>query len=365
MFSDSELLLLCDSADRLALDIEARGYDLTAGPTAHHQAVVDLGWYGLLVDPDHGGFGGSARAMFTVMEAMGRSLVRAPYLSSAVMAASLLERDPGDAAQATLMRVMEGRDIATLADREPGDGHALRRTRTLATRTAGGFRLDGRKTFVLDAPDATHFLVTAQLDDGTALFLVPAASAGLGVLGCRALDGRAVGDLVLQDVPVPESHQLAGITASDLARTYDLATLAVCAEACGIVAAVNAKTLEYLKTRRQFGTAIGNFQALQHRMSDMYVDEQLLRAVTLAAADQWDAGTAITPIWISAAKAHVSRLGRILGESAVQLHGGIGVTEEYIVGHYLKRLLVIANLFGDERTHLDRIGWISRDEWNA
>lgn len=351
-----DLRLLTENVDRFTSNFVN---DTRTNEGEAWKDAAALGWLGVNVGFDHGGIEGGAVALAAVMRGIGRALLGLPYVSTAIIGAGLIERTGNAAQKADLLpRLIDGDLMIALADREPNGGHDRHWIQTTATLTPGGYRLNGAKEFVLDAPLADRFIVTAKMDgggDGIVLFIVDPAMPGIESTVYRAIDGRPVADLRFKDAVVDSSALLQGAAEPALDAVYALATLSICAEACGIAAALNAHTLEYLKTRRQFGVTLGSFQVLQHRMADMYVDEQQMAAITARAIEQFDAGAEDAVRWISAAKFISATAGRRIAEASIQLHGGMGLTDELIIGHYLKRILMIATQFGDGNWHLDQL----------
>ena len=252
-----------------------------------------------------------------------------------------------------LEQIVEGTAVVALA-RDAGDG-----TSTTAERDGDGWVLTGAKTVVLDAPLATHLLITAQTPDGISLFLTEFDAAspppGMTVHCFRTIDDRRAADLVLDGCDCPATRCSARREAwPSLARARDEGAAAVCSEAVGCMRKVLADTVEYAKQRHQFGQPIGSFQVLQHRMVDMYIEvEQAVAAVYLAVLNL-DAEPALRARAVSAAKVTVGRAARFVGQNAVQLHGGMGMTEELAIGHYFKRLTAMQYEFGSTDHHLSR-----------
>lgn len=362
LLDSDDLKLLTESVDRFVQDSldNVRPDDVQTW-----KDVAALGWIGIDIDPDHGGMGGGASAVAAVMRGIGRGLLRLPYVSTSVMGAGLIERAGSSAHKTDLLaQLINGDLIIPLADRESGCGYQRQWVHTSATQASDGYRLKGHKQFVLDAPLADYLLVTARLEkpsEELGLFLLDPVSTGVETTTYRSIDGRLVADIDINNVWVASDARLPGDAAPAIVAVYELATLAVCAEACGIASALNELTLDYLKTRRQFGATLGSFQVLQHRMVDMSIDEQQMSAISKRATELFDSNAPGADRWISAAKAVVSKAGRRIAEESIQLHGGMGLSEELIVGRYLKRMLAIATLFGDENWHLDQI---DSNAWN-
>jgi alkylation response protein AidB-like acyl-CoA dehydrogenase len=328
------------------------------------QRYAELGLLALPLPEQYGGLGGNGVDVMALMEVVGEGLLLEPLLSTVVLCGGLL-RDHGSEEQRRqlLPQIASGTLQMALAAYEPGARYELSQVQTTATRTAGGWQLTGHKSVVLDAPSADYFLVSARVADepeaqaGMKLFLVPRTLVGVQVLPYATQHGGRAGDLTLAGVQLADDAAV-GARADALEvlqRTIDLGIAALCAEACGIVAALNQATLAYLKSRKQFGAPIGVFQALQHRMADMYIAEQQCRSMAVIAAIRADdANARVRKQALAAAKAYVGRAARFVGQQAVQLHGGMGVVDEMIVSHYFKRLTMIDMTFGDADFHLAR-----------
>ena len=329
------------------------------------EQFAELGWLALGLPEEVGGLGCSFVESALLAEEFGRGLVLEPFVTTTVLCARLVERSTAFAHRATVLgEVAEGKLILALAHAETQGRYSLQAPRTTAAPSdAGAWRLSGLKTLVAGAPFAQRLIVSATHDGETALFLVDAQTPGLTLRPYALIDGTRAADVVLDNVAVPAGDVLCrgAETVGILEDALDRANLALAAEALGCMEAVMEITSEYLKTRQQFGQPIGHFQALQHRMSEMFVEAQEARSAVyrgLAAIDTGDLSERCTAV--SAARVSVSAAGRMIGEQGIQLHGGIGMTDEYSVGHYYKRLLVIEKLFGDSDWHLDRYIAIQR-----
>ncbi|MFL6635540.1 MAG: acyl-CoA dehydrogenase family protein [Massilia sp.] len=333
--------------------------------------LAELGLTALPVPAAQGGFDGDAVDMFVVMQELGRGLVVEPYFAT-MFGAEFLRR--GQAHDALLERVAAGALKLACALGERQSRHDLRDVATRATRAeqdAGGWRLHGEKKVVLHGAQAGVLIVSARTagaqrdEEGITLFAVPVDAPGVAVRDVHMLDGQRAADVLLRDVQVGNDAVVgtvgAGWTILEAAADYGAGLL--CAEALGAMDALFGATLDYLKTRQQFGVPIGKFQALQHRMADMYVHlEQarsmaLLAAVRLAdAARQAGDGDAAAERRraVAAAKYRVGQAARFVGQQAIQLHGGMGVTDELPAAHYFKRLSTIELTLGDRDHHLAR-----------
>ena len=325
----------------------------------HWKQFAELGLLALPFPEDFGGLsvtGGNAVDTLLVMEAFGRGLVLEPYLSTVIVAGGLV-RDAGSAAQkeALLPAVAGGERMLALAHFERGARYEVSRVDTAAKADGGGWKLSGAKGVVLGGGSADTLLVSASTGKGLSLFLVDARAKGVAVRNYMTQDGARAAEIALDNVAVgadalvgPEGGALPLIE-----RALDYGIAALCAEAVGIMAALNEATLEYLKTRKQFGQAIGRFQALQHRMVDMVIATEQSRSMAMMAAVKVDSDDATERRRaISAAKAYIGQQARFVGQQAVQLHGGMGVVDELNVSHWFKRLTMIELTFGNTDHHL-------------
>ncbi len=323
---------------------------------AHWAQFAALGLTALPFAEEYGGLGGNAVDTHVVMEAFGRGLVLEPYLNTVVLCGHLL-RAAGSAAQKErwLSAVAAGEKLLALAHYERAGRYALERIDTRAEATAAGWRLSGKKAVVLGGGAADALLISARTAGGISLFLVETNQPGIRRRSYRTQDGHRACDLDLDRVAV-DAEALVGraddaLPAIEQAIGYGIAAL--CAESIGIMDALNEATLEYLKTRQQFGQPIGRFQALQHRMVDMIIATEQARSMALMASVKADgADSAERRQALSAAKAYVGQQARLVGQQAVQLHGGMGVVDELNVSHFFKRLTMINLTFGDSDFHL-------------
>ncbi|MDE2334184.1 MAG: acyl-CoA dehydrogenase family protein [Rhodospirillales bacterium] len=356
--------LLRDSVDRLIADrydFEARRR-FTAEPEGWSRAnwvrFAEQGWLGLPFTEASGGFGGGAIEIALVMEAFGRGLVVEPYLASILLAGRLLE-EAGEAA--LVRRIAEGELLGAFAHLERHSGWDLEDVATKARPRGDTWHLTGTKCVVLHGDCADVLLVTArtagaQRDrDGIGVFLITPDAPGLTRHGVPTQDAQRVAEITMSDTPARQLA-FAGDALATLERVRDQAIAALCAEAVGVMEQMHATTVDYLKTRHQFGRAIGEFQVLQHRAVDMYVALEQARSMALFATLM--AAEADSPrrrAAISAAKVQIGRSGRLIGQEAIQLHGGIAMTIEYKVGHYFKRMTAIEEMFGNADTHLEQV----------
>ena len=328
------------------------------------QTFAELGWTSVPFSEEDGGFGGGPADLMVLMLRFGRGLVVEPYLANIVLAGGVLRRaaSAGQKEQ-WLHPVIAGELQAALAYAEPQSRYDIADIRTSAVADGDGWVLNGHKGVVFNGGNAELLVVSArtaggQADtDGITLFAVPADSPGVGIRAYPTVDGQQAAEIRFDNVAVDGGAVIGepgrGFAALDAA--IDDATLAVSAEAVGIMQVMADKTVEYSKNRMQFGVPIGSFQALQHRMVDMFTDcEQsyslLLWATMRAAQGEADAKRAISSI-----KHQVGTAGRKVGQEAVQIHGGMGVSWDVDVAHYFKRLTTIDQVFGNADWHLDRL----------
>ena len=327
-------------------------------------SMAEIGVLGIGIDEAHGGFGGNAIDTMIVMEALGRSLIVEPYLATVVLGANLIQLAGSDAQKSSLLpQIVAGNLKLAFAYSETGTRYDLKRIATVARKEGAGYVLNGEKIIVLHGNIADKIIVSVAtagaLHDGQgmALFLVDAKTSGLNIIGYRTIDNQRAANLHFDNVRVSADAML-GSSEDNLAiveQVMDIATTALIAESVGAMEALQKSTLEYLKTRRQFGVPIGKFQALQHRMVDMlmYVEQSRSMAY-LAAVKVQSNDVAERQRVVSAAKNAIGRYGRLIAQEAVQMHGGMGITDELSASHYFRRLTAIDATFGDADHHLSR-----------
>ena len=323
-------------------------------------AMAELGLTALPIPEAQGGFNGSAIDMLVVMQELGRGLVIEPYLAT-VLGAEFLKRAGGH--DDLLQQVAAGERKLACALGEKQSRYDQFDLRTSAQAQGDGFVLNGVKTVVLHGAQADALIVSARSSgaqrdtDGISLFVVPADAPGVTRTDYRTIDCQRAADITLHDVRVPACALLGkpetGWDLLDAVADYGAALL--CAEAIGALDAINAATLEYVKTRQQFGVPIGKFQALQHRMAEMFMQLELARSMAMLAAAKLDCADAQERRrTVSAAKVRVGQALKFIGQQAIQLHGGMGVTNELPAAHYFKRLTMIELTLGDTDHHLAR-----------
>lgn len=362
---DFEQQLLQDSVRRFverAYGFEERTALVRAGrggSAANWATLAENGWLAAALPEAHGGLGGSVTNSVLIAQQLGRGLVVEPYVGCAVLAPQTMAAAGTPAQQARVLPpVADGSRRLALAYSELAARGDAAVARTVATPCARGYVLNGHKTLVLGAEDADWLIVSACVAPNTtdiSLFLVDVRAAGLSLQPLPLHDGSRAADVVLQDVKVAQDDLLGGAPGAGLpALRQGLAhgTAALCAELVGAMERTIELTAEYLKTRHQFGVAIGSFQALQHRMADMAAELELARSLLYALlASLQNDDPATQQHRASQAKAFVGRAARYVCGQAIQLHGGIGMTEEYAVGHYFKRAIVAEILFGTADFH--------------
>lgn len=349
-------------ADRYSFEARRTFTRSEAGRDPEHwRQFAELGLFAAAIAEEHGGYGGSAVETMIVMKEFGRALVVEPYVPTAVIAGGLLVRAATTALQEEwLPKIMAGEAVVAFAFAEPKSRYDTAAVAARARWNDGAYVLDGQKSVVLGAPWADALLVTArtggELRDevGISLFLVDKNSAGITCRDYRTMDGSRASEVIFENVHVPASRL---IGATDVAlplieQACDEAMVAHCAEAVGAMSALMDQTVAYAKTRKQFGQAIGKFQVLQHRMADMFVAVEEATSITLLATLKLD--TPERARMASAAKVAVGKAARFVGEQAIQIHGGMGMTDELAAGHYFKRLALFDTLYGDVTYHLGR-----------
>ena len=363
-------LMLADSIEKFVsndYDFETRqkysGSDL--GYSAEvWQSFAELGWTAFPFSEDDGGFDGGPVDLMVVMERLGRGLIVEPYLANVVLAGGVLKRAANNSQKEQwLGPLISGELQATLAFVEPQARYDINNIATTAVRDGDSWRLNGSKGYVLNGANAGLVIVPARTSgeqrdtSGVTLFGVPGDTAGISVRDYETIDGQRAAEIDMKDVALPLDAVIGKVDAGfdALQSTVDDATFAVCAEAVGIMSVLTEKTIEYSKSRVQFGVPISSFQALQHRMVEMYTACEQSRSLLMWAAmtiadDGDDAAKAVHSL-----KYQIGVAGKLVGEEAVQIHGGMGVTWELDVAHYFKRLTAIGLMFGNADWHLDRL----------
>jgi pimeloyl-CoA dehydrogenase small subunit len=366
-----EQRLLRDSIDRLLAD--HYGFDkrksYLAEPEGWSPALwaqyAELGLLGLPFAEEYGGFGGNAVDVMIVMEAFGRVLALEPYLASVVLAGTAIGHAGSAAQNATIVpQIADGSMRLAVAHSERQARYDPSDVMTTARSSGSGWRLDGAKSIVVHGDSANKLIVSARVSgdrcdpDGIGLFLVDPKASGVARRSYRMRDGTGAADIALSGVDVSASDVLGepGQGIRTMQRVNEAGIMATSAEAVGAMGAMLAMTIEYMKTRVQFGKPIGQNQALQHRATEMFVSLEQARSLALLAAIMVDDADAEQRAHdLSTVKVGVGQAARFVSQNAVQLHGGIGMTEEYAVGHYFRRCMVIEHSFGDTAHHLSRL----------
>ncbi len=327
--------------------------------------LADMGMLGLPFAEDCGGFGGGPVETLIVMQAIGNGLLVEPYLATVVLGGGLVQSLGNDGQKQMLAQVAEGKLLLALAHGEPRSRYALARVETRAVRDGAGWKLSGRKAMVLHGAQAERLIVSARSggsvadEAGISAFIVERGAKGLSVRDTRTIDGLRAAEVELNGVRVGAESLLGaeGRACAAIEQAIDRGSAALCAEAVGVMETLNAQTLEYIKARQQFGQPIGRFQVLQHRAADMFIHCELSKSMAVLAAMKAGSGDANERRRaVSAAKAHIGRSGRAVSQAAIQMHGGMGVTDEMPASHYAKRLTMIDFWLGDTAHHLERFG---------
>lgn len=333
-------------------------------PTELWRSMVKLGWAGMAVPEAYGGFDFGYSGLGLVLEETGRTLVPTPLVSTVLLSATLINLAGSEAQKLeTLPDIVAGETVIALALEETAIHNPLH-IELKAVKTGSGYILNGQKYFVLDAHVADQFIVVARTDgetgqqEGISLFLVDANSVGIDVQRLNMVDSRNAGNVSFVDVEVPDDALLGEENRGwpALSRTLDIGRIGLAAEMLGGVQEVFERTVEYLKQRSQFGVPIGAFQALQHRAAIMYSEIELCKSLVLKALHELDRGGEAEdiPALASMCKAKLSEVFMLVSNEGVQMHGGIGMTDEFDIGFFLKRARVAQQTLGDAAFHRDR-----------
>lgn len=319
----------------------------------------ELGLTGAAFAEEHGGLGGGGIENMIMMEELGKVIAIEPWLQTVVIGGGALKAVGGAHADAYIPQIISGDAVFAFAYAEPQGRYDLANIATTAKGDASGYVLNGHKAVVYAAPWATHLLVTARTGGsraeraGVELFLVDAKAAGITRRDYPTVDGFRASEVYFENVSVPGDALLPG-GIELIEQLADEASVALCAEASGVARKLLEGTVEYTKQRKQFGQPIGKFQALQHRMADMLVEAEQIQSMTLMGTLRLGLPADERKAAVSLAKAKVARSIKFVGQSAVQTHGGIGITMELAIGHYFKRATMIESQFGSADHHLAR-----------
>ncbi|MDA9798804.1 acyl-CoA dehydrogenase family protein [Luminiphilus sp.] len=324
---------------------------------------AELGWLSIPFAEEHGGFGGNIVDLSVVMEELGKGLVVEPYFPTVVLFGGLIARAGNDAQRAEwLPRVIGGDVLGGFAYVERQSRFALHDCLTTATPSGDGFVLNGEKVVVFNGEQADHLVVLARTSGeqsdrtGLSLFMVEASAAGIDKMNYPMMDGQRVANVTFKDVALPADALLGeeGQALALVEALVDEAIIALASEAVGIMGVLNTKTLEYAKTREQFGVAIGSYQALQHRMVDTMMAYEQCKSLLFKALCEYKQDPAMAAETIHALKVLIDRNAKHVFGEAIQIHGGMGMTDELDIGHYAKRLMMINTTFGDANFHRNR-----------
>lgn len=320
--------------------------------------LADLGLTGLVVPPDHGGMGFGAVEAMVVAEELGRGLVNAPYAHAALLTPALMAAAPAPLQAAWLPKVADGSAQVVPALQEHAARYRVLHVQTRAAHSGDGWRLSGHKSLVPAGDEAEAFIVPARTagdddsSEGIGLFLVESGADGLGVRGYPTQDGARAADITLSATP---AAMISADAADALMLASDIGLAATCAEAVGLMDRLLAITIEYMNTRKQFGVAIAGFQALRHRVADVKMQLELGRSMSYYATLKLGEPTPQRRRALSQAKVQLGQSMRFVSQQCIQLHGGIGCTDEYIASHYFKRLTMLETAFGDSLHHLGEV----------
>lgn len=325
--------------------------------------LAELGILGMPFSEEDGGFGGGAIDAMVVMEEFGKGLVVEPFVPTVVCAGGFLKH-AGTAAQKEehIGGIVSGERIFAFAYAEPKGRYDLADLQTTAKKDGDGYVLNGHKAVVIGAPWASHLIVTARTSgeqrdkDGISVFIVDKSAEGVVTCDYATFDGRRASEIYFENVSVPADALIGeeGAALPLIERVADEAVAALCAEACGAMKVANYMTLEYSKQRKQFGVPIGKFQVLQHRMADMYTEYEQAVSLTYYATLKLDAPERERKLAVSTAKVRIGQAAHKIGQEAIQIHGGNGMTDEYAIGHYFKRLTLFDSEFGNVDHHMKR-----------
>ncbi|NWG74650.1 MAG: acyl-CoA dehydrogenase family protein [Rubrivivax sp.] len=319
---------------------------------AVYAELAELGLAGLAVPPSHGGMGFGPVEAMVVMEELGRGLVNAPYAQGALLAPALLAHADQATRDAWLPRIADGSALVVLAHQERGARYRLDQIGTRAVAVGSGWTVSGTKSVVPAGDEADAFVVPAHSGTGIHLFLVPKDAPGVAVRGYPTHDGARAADVTLHETP---ATMIARDGFAMLEHAVDVGIAAVCAEGVGLMDRLVAITVDYMNTRKQFGVPIASFQALRHRIADVKMQLELGRSMSYYATLKLGEEPAARRRALSQAKVQLGHSMRFVGQQCIQLHGGIGVTDEYVASHYFKRLTMLEMTFGDTLHHLGEV----------
>ena len=375
-FTDEQSMLRDTVASYLAdhYDFDARRAGISSAdgwrPEVWKAFANDLGILGASFSEALGGLGGDATEVMVVMEEFGKALVVEPYLGTVVIGGGFLKHAAPACAADLIGKIIAGEATMAFAWAEPQGRYMLSDLKTTARKDGAGYVLNGQKSVVVGAPWASHLIVTARTGGaqrdagGVSVFLVDKAAEGVSTRDYPTVDGRRASEVVFENVSLP-ADALIGAQGEALPlveQVVDEAIAATCAEACGVLRRLHEGTLAYTKERKQFGAPIASFQVLQHRMVDMFIQLEQAVSMTYMAHIKLGESADERAKAISAAKVQIGRACRFVGQNAIQLHGGMGMTDEMAIGHYFKRATMIEGEFGSVDHHLRRYEALSFDK---
>lgn len=367
MIKDSAAGFLAEKASvshlrSLRDDPQALGYDVQVW-----REMVDMGWPGIAVSEEFGGLGFGYTGLGLVLEQSGRHLSVSPLQSAVLVGATLIAELGSQAHKETyLPAIAAGKTLVTLALQE-GAHHAPEQTALVAAKQGDNYTLNGTKNLVLDGPSADTFIVIGRTsgaagdEQGLSAFMVDAKTTGVSIDRNVMVDSRSAATVSFSAVIVSEENLLGneGEAWQGLSRTLDVANIGLAAELLGISVEAFERTMEYLKERKQFGKVIGSFQGLQHRAAELFAELELARSIVLQALQAVDNDSEDIPVLASAAKAKLCEVAQRATNEGIQMHGGIGMTDEHEIGFFIKRARVAQHTFGDYNYHLDRFALLS------
>tara|TARA_Y100000590_G_scaffold81318_2_gene90402 strand:+ start:1489 stop:2616 length:1128 start_codon:yes stop_codon:yes gene_type:complete len=327
------------------------------------KTFAELGWLGICLSEESGGFGGTALESMIVMEEFGKGLVVEPFLETVILCSNLIDNCANEEQKSNLLKQVISGDLhLALGFTEPQSRFNLADVTTEAKLKDGNYVVNGYKSVVMNGPNANKLIISTRTsgsqisEEGISLLIIDSNTEGVSSRDYPTVDGRRASEITLENVKVSSDNLLGkeGNGFNYLENAVDKATLAICAEAVGAMEVLYKTTVEYCKTREQFGQPIGKFQVLQHRMVDMFMEYEQSKSLLYMATIKSVEGSEDSKKAISGLKYQIGKAARFIGQQAVQLHGGMGVTEELNVGHFFKRLTTIITIFGNTDYHLKR-----------
>ena len=375
-FTDEQTMLRDSVASYLAdhYDFDARRAAIKSAegwrPAVWKAFAEDLGILGASFSEEHGGLGGGATDVMVVMEEFGKALVVEPYLGTVVIAGGFLKHAAPAGAAERIGAIIEGKATYAFAYAEPQGRYTLSDLKTTARKQGAGYVLNGHKAVVVGAPWASHLIVTARTGggqrdaQGVSVFVVDKSATGVSTRDYPTVDGRRASEVTFENVSLPADALIGpeGAALPLVEQVVDEAVAATCAESLGVLRRLHEGTLAYTKERKQFGAPIASFQVLQHRMVDMFIQLEQAISMTYMAHIKLGESAVERAKGVSAAKVQIGRACRFVGQNAIQLHGGMGMTDEMAIGHYFKRATMIEGEFGSVDHHLRRYETLSLEQ---